>query len=153
MDRFMVRLALGYPGPSDEVSLLQRKQGITMLDLVEPVITSDELEEMRTEVDKIHIDNALLNYIVKLVGLTREHPDLILGASPRASIAVASISKAAAYLQGRDYVIPGDITPLFPDTLAHRLVLRPGAENENVSAVKILNTIFKSVPAPQILSP
>ena len=153
MDRFMVRLALGYPGPSDEMSLLQRKQGATMLDLVEPVITSDELEEMRTEVDKIHIDNALLNYIVKLVGLTREHPDLILGASPRASIAVASISKAAAYLQGRDYVIPGDITPLFPDTLAHRLVLRPGAENENVSAVKILNTIFKSVPAPQILSP
>jgi len=147
MDRFMVRLTLGYPGHEDELSLLKRKQGKALLDLVEPVITGEELERMRTEVDKVHVDNAILNYIVTLISKTRKHPDLILGASPRASIAITSISKAAAYLQGRDYVIPHDIAPLFTDTLAHRLVLRPGAEQENITTVKILNDIVNSVKA------
>ena len=145
MDRFMVRLSLGYPDHTDELSLLKRKQGKTLLDLVEPVITSSELEQMCQEVDKIHVDPDILNYIVTLISKTRNHPDLLLGASPRASLAITSISKAAAYLQGRDYVLPNDITPLFADTLAHRLVLRPGAENENISAVKILNSILNSV--------
>ena len=145
MDRFMVRLSLGYPGHADELSLLKRKQGKTLLDLVEPVITSSELEQMCKEVDKVHVDPDILDYIVTLINKTRNHPDLLLGASPRASLAITSISKAAAYLQGRDYVLPNDITPLFLDTLAHRLVLRPGAENENITAVKILNNILNSV--------
>jgi len=153
MDRFMVRLSLGYPGIADELSLLTRKQGKPMLDLVEPVVTSDELEQMRTEVDRVYVDQSLLSYIVNLINLTRKNPDLILGASPRASIAVASISKAAAYLQGRDYVVPGDITPLFNDTLAHRLILRPGAESENITIEKILMKIMKSVPPPRIEKP
>ena len=150
MDRFMVRLSLGYPNHEDELSLLKRKQGKTLLDLVEPVVTSDELEHMCMEVDKVHVHPDILGYIVTLISKTREHPDLILGASPRASIAVTGISKAAAYLQGRDYVLPNDIVPLFTDTLAHRLVLRPGAENENISAVKILNDILNSVKTVKI---
>jgi len=145
MDRFMVRLALGYPDHNDELSLLKRKQGKVLLDLVEPVISREELEQMRSEVDQIHVDNSILNYIVTLIGKTRGHPDLILGASPRASIALTSITKAAAYLQGRDYVVPNDIIPLFTDTLAHRLVLRPGAETENITTTKILNDILNSV--------
>jgi len=150
MDRFMVRLSLGYPGHENELSLLQRKQGQTLLDLVEPVISCEELENMRSEVDQVHVDPSLLEYIVTLVGLTRDHPDILLGASPRGSIALASISKAAAYLQGRDYVVPGDIKPLFTDTLSHRLILRPGAENENITAEKILNGLMKTVQAPQV---
>ena len=153
MDRFMVRLSLGYPELADELSLLKRKQGTPLLDLVDPIVTSGELEQMRTEVDRVHVDASLLNYIVTLVNLTRKNPDLLLGASPRASIAVASISNAAAYLQGRDYVVPGDITPLFADTVAHRLILRPGAENENITAEKILGKIMKTVPAPRIEQP
>jgi len=145
MDRFMVRLSLGYPGHEDELSLLKRKQGKNMLDLVESVVTHEELEQMCAEVDKVHVDPDILNYIVTLINKTRNHPDLILGASPRASISLTSISKAAAFLQGRDYVLPNDITPLFTDTLAHRLVLRPGAENDNITAVKILNDILSSV--------
>jgi len=145
MDRFMLRLSLGYPGHEDELSLLKRKQGNVLLDLVEPVITSFELEQMCIEADKVHVDPDILKYIVTLVTKTRTHPDLILGASPRASLAMTSISKAAAFLQGRDYVIPNDITPLFIDTLAHRLVLRPGAENENITAAKILTGILSSV--------
>ena len=150
MDRFMVRLSLGYPNHEDELSLLKRKQGKALLDLVEPVITSGELEQMRMEVDKVHVDPVILNYIVTLINKTRYHRDIILGASPRASIAITSISKAAAYLQGRDYVVPNDITPLFTDTLAHRLVLRPGAEHENITAVKILNEILNSVKALKV---
>jgi len=145
MDRFMVRLSLGYPAHNDELSLLKRKQGKVLLDLVEPVITSEELEQMRKEADHVHIDASILDYIVTLIGKTRDHPDLVLGASPRASIALTSISRAAAYLQGRDYVVPNDILPLFTDTLAHRLVLRPGAETEKITTTKILNDILSSV--------
>ena len=150
MDRFMVRLALGYPTHGDELTLLQRKQGKNLLDLVEPVLTSQELEAMRAEVDKVHVDQSLLNYIVALVGATRRHPDLVLGASPRASLALTSMSKAMAYLQARDYAVPKDISPLIVDTLAHRLILRPGAENEGVTALSILEGILKSVQAPRI---
>ena len=146
----MIRLSLGYPGHEDELSLLKRKQGKALLDLVNPVVTSEELEQMCAEVDRVHVDPSLLDYIVTLIGLTRDNPDLLLGASPRASIAVTSISKAAAYLQGRDYVVPGDIAPLFIDTLAHRLVLRPGAENENITARKILDKVIKAVQAPRV---
>ena len=150
MDRFMVRLSLGYPGATDELSLLQKKQGNVMLDMVQPVLTSDELDLMCKEVDQVHVDPAILEYIVTLIGKTRNNPDILLGASPRASISMVSISKAAAYLQGRDYVVPGDISPLFVDALAHRLVLRPGAENENLTAEKILGKVLKSVQAPRI---
>ena len=150
MDRFMVRLSLGYPAHDDELSLLGRKQGANLLDLVKPVLASKELEVMRGDVDRIHVDKSILNYIVTLIGETRRSPDLLLGASPRASLALASISKAMAYLQGRDYVIPKDLAPLFHDTLAHRIILRPGAENEGITAVKVLDGIIRSVPVPRI---
>jgi len=150
MDRFMVRLSLGYPAHADELTLVTRKQGNNLLDLVNPVLRSEELEKMRCMVDKIYIDQTLLNYIVTLVGETRRHPDLLLGASPRASLALVALSKAMAFLQGRDYVVPRDISPIFIDALSHRLILRPGAENEGISAVKILNGIYGSVAAPKV---
>ena len=150
MDRFMIRISLGYPSHEDELSLLERKKGSSLLDSVEPVFSSDEIEQMRSEVDKIHIDQSLLDYIVTLVGETRRHPDLQLGASPRASLAVAAISKAMAYLQGRDYVVPKDIAPLLTDTLSHRLILRPGAEHDGITTGKILDKIVSSVRMPRI---
>ena len=150
LDRFMVRLSLGYPKHEDELALIKRKQGGNLLDAVKPVVSNRELELMREEVDGIHVDPALLNYIVTLVGRTRNHPDLLLGASPRASIALTAISKAVAYLQGRDYVIPRDIYSMFFDTLSHRLVLLPGAESNNITAESVLRGILSSVHAPQI---
>ena len=150
MDRFMVRLSLGYPHHDDELSLLKRKQGNNLLHLVKPVISDRGLEMMQEEVEQIHVDPAILNYIVTLIGETRRHPDILLGASPRASIALTSITKAMAYVQGRDYVVPKDISPLFADTLAHRLILRPGVENENITVAKILADILRSVQPPRI---
>lgn len=150
MDRFMVRLSLGYPAPDDEMSLLTRKQGKPLLDRVTPVMSSRELEVMRVAVDNVHIDKALLNYIVELVRETRRHPDLLLGASPRASIALASMAKAMALVQGRDFVIPRDIGSMLVDTLAHRMILRPGAENDGITGEKVLDQVLRTVAPPRI---
>ena len=150
LDRFMVRLSLGYPSVEDELQLLERKKGKTLVDLVEPVLERTDLEAMREEVDKVHIDQALLGYIVNIITQTRENPNLILGASPRASLAMVAMSKALAYMQGRDYVVPKDIAHVVEDTLSHRLVLRPGAENENITTSKILSEIVGKVTAPKI---
>lgn len=150
MDRFMVRLSIGYPSHADEVDLLRRKEEANLLDQVSAVLDASGLERMRSEVDEVYVHPDLYEYIVTLVGATRNHPDLVTGASPRASIALATITKALAYLQGRDYVVPKDILPLFNVTVAHRLMLRPGADNDNISAESILDGILKSVRAPQI---
>lgn len=150
MDRFMLRLSLGYPSHDDEVTLIKRKQGANLLDQVEPVLTRRGLEEMRAEADRVYVDPALFEYIVSLVGATRNHPDILQGASPRASLALASISKALAFLQGRDYVTPKDISPLFADALAHRLILRPEAENGGATAAEVLDGVLQSVHAPRI---
>jgi len=150
MDRFMVRIALGYPEYTDEMSLVKRKQGKNLLDLVEPVLESNELELMRADVDKVFLDEKIVGYIVSLTTATRNHPNILLGASPRATLALTSMSKAMAYLQGRDYVIPDDIPPIFADTLSHRLIMRPGAASENITAISVLSNVLDSVPIPQI---
>ena len=150
MDRFMVRLSLGYPSHEDEVILLKRKAGANLLDHVAPVLDARGLELMRAEADAVYVHPDIYEYIVALVGATRNHPGVATGASPRASIALAGISKALAYLQGRDYVVPKDIAPLLYVTLAHRLILRPGAENENITAESVLSSIVQSVNAPKM---
>ena len=150
LDRFMVRLSLGYPSVEDELQLLERKKGKTLVDLVEPVLERSDLEAMREDVDKVHVDQALLGYIVNIITQTRENPNLILGASPRASLAMVAMSKALAYMQGRDYVVPKDIAHVVDDSLSHRLVLRPGAENENITTSKILAEIVGKVVSPKI---
>jgi MoxR-like ATPase len=150
MDRFMVRLSLGYPAHDDELSLIERKKGKNLLDLVNPVLESAQIEQMRSEVDKIHIHHDILNYIVKIVGQTRIHPDLLLGASPRASVAIAAMAKAMAYTLGRDFVIPDDIPPILKQTLSHRLLLRQGAESENITSEKIIDRILRSLTVPRI---
>jgi MoxR-like ATPase len=150
MDRVMVRLSLGYPSHDDELSLIERKKGKNLLDLVNPVLASAQIEQMRSEVDKIYIHHDILNYIVRIVGQTRINPDLLLGASPRASLAIAAMAKAMAYTQGRDFVIPDDIPPILKQTLSHRLLLRQGAESENITSEKILDRILRSLTSPRI---
>jgi len=152
IDRFMLRLSLGYPSPEDELTLLKRKQGAALLDQVEVVLASGELGRMQDEVDQVHVDQSILDYIVRLISETRNHPDILMGASPRASVALTNAVKALAYLQGRDYVIPEDIVPLFRDVIAHRLVLEPEAEVSNITAEKILGDLLSSVYMPVVNS-
>jgi len=150
MDRFMIRLSLGYLSHEDEVVLLKRKRQANLLDLVSPVLDHWMLEQMRSEVDRVHVHPDLYEYIVALVGATRNHSDILLGASPRASIALTSLSKALAYLKGRDYITPKDITSLFLDVVAHRIILRAGTGKERNAAEAILSDIVHSVRTPHL---
>ena len=150
MDRFMVRVTLGYPSHEYELVLLERKRGVNLLDLVEPILTQEQLLQMQKEVDSVYLHPEIIDYIVKITGKTRDHPDILLGASPRASLALASMAKAMAYSQGRDYVTPDDIYRIVTETLSHRIILRSGSENEEITKTSIVQNIVKSINIPRV---
>lgn len=150
MDRFMVRLSIGYPDAAHEVELLRRKQGGSSLDQVMPVLDKGGLLALQEQVDKVHMADEMLDYVVRLIGATRNHPAIEQGASPRASLAVAAMAKAAAFVQDRDYVVAGDIRLVFPDTVGHRLLLSPGAGNKAVDELSSTQAILRAIPAPRV---
>ena len=130
MDRFMVRLSLGYPAPADEMDMVRRRQGGNPLDSVEQVVDREGLLALREKAGAVYLSDEVLDYIVRLVGATREHPMVLQGASPRATLALAAMAKAAALVRGRDYVNPEDVELVFPDVVPHRLILSPRAEGD-----------------------
>ena len=130
MDRFMVRLSLGYPAPADEMDMVRRRQGGNPLDSVEQVVDREGLLALREKAGAVYLSDEVLDYIVRLVGATREHPMILQGASPRATLALAAMTKAAALVRGRDYVNPEDVELVFPDVVPHRLLLSPRAEGD-----------------------
>ncbi len=144
LDRFLLRLRIGYPSPRDEVELLRRR---TSLANVRQVLDPAGLLDLRSAVAAVHISDELLDYLVRLSNATRSHPRILQGASPRATLALASVSRACAYLQGRDYVIPEDVQALFVDTVAHRLILSSGGAEENEAVAR---DVLDRVPAPRI---
>ena len=150
IDRFMVRLSLGYPAPKDEVSMVLNRQGAEPLKQVQPVVTAGELEAMRVQVRLTHIGQEVTAYAVELIQATRTDPLLLRGASPRATLALVSMAKAVAQLQGRSYVIPADVQQAFLPTQAHRLELAPGAIGQGLSAQSVLEKILEKVPAPKL---
>lgn len=149
MDRFMVRLSIGYPSPADEARLLRRKQGGNPLDGVEAVTGPGGLAELQSRVDMVYVSDEVLDYIVALVWATRKHPRVDQGASPRASLAVTAMARACAFVQGRDYVVPEDVRFVFPDTIAHRLLLESGGKDGKEQTDPI-ESILQSVPAPKL---
>ncbi len=130
MDRFMVRLSLGYPAPADEMDMVRRRQGGNPLDSVEQVVDREGLLALREKAGAVYLSDEVLDYIVRLVGATREHPMILQGASPRATLALAAMAKAAALVRGRDYVLPEDVSLVFGDVVPHRLLLSPRAEGD-----------------------
>ena len=145
LDRFTLRLSLGYPSPRDELELLRRRSAGPMLDRVEQVTDRAGLERLRQAVEAVHISDEVLDYMVRLVGATRRHPAIAQGGSPRATLAVAAVSRAAAFLRGRDYVLPDDVTELFRDTVAHRLILTDAAGTGDP-----LGDVLSSVRPPRL---
>ena len=150
MDRFMVCLAMGYPKLEDEVEILRRKQGGDPLDRVRKVVDADGILAMQREVDNVYLADALYDYIAHLTAATRKEPLIRLGASPRGSIALTRMAQAAAYLSGRDYVIPRDVQLVFQDVIAHRIVLSPQAKMGDVSVPSLLEKILNRVHAPAV---
>ena len=149
LDRFLLRLSIGYPSPADELELLRRRQYGQAMDPVRRVLGRDELERLRGLVDNIHISDEILQYIVRLVNATRTHPQLAQGASPRATLAVAAASRAVAFLRGRDYVVPEDIQCIWRDVIAHRLIPVPGTEG-TVTGASVAAAVLKAVNPPRI---
>jgi len=150
MDRFIVRLSLGYPDPRDEVSMVLSRQEGNPLQSLRGVLTREELCLLQETVEKTFISDSVVGYIVRLIGATREHPDILRGASPRATLAVASMAKAIAQLRGRDYVVPGDVREVLVQTVAHRLILTPRAETQGVTGRLVLQKILETTPTPKL---
>ena len=148
MDRFMVRLSLGYPKPSDEKEMLSRKQLGNPLDNVRCMADKGGLHAMRQEAEKTYVSEKILEYIIRLNNATRTNPAILQGASPRASLAVPSMAKAAAWVQGRDYVLPADVKLIYPATVTHRIILTPDAEAAGRKSEAVIEDVLKSVPAP-----
>ena len=149
LDRFLLRLSLGYPSPAEELELLRRKQYGGSMGGAERVVDQAGLEQLRLAVDRVHLSDELLGYIVRLVGATRKHPHLLQGASPRAALAVTSVSRAVAFLRGRDYVVPEDVQCIWREAVAHRLLLVPGGE-ATTTAWNVAGAVLQSVEPPHI---
>ena len=145
MDRFMVRLSLGYPSPKDEMAMVLSRQEGNPLESLKPLMSRENLVLLRQAVARTHVSEAVVSYIVELIGATRNHEDILRGASPRATLAVTAMAKAVARLRGRDYVIPGDVREVFVHTVAHRLVLSARAEGKDKSAEMILRELLEQV--------
>ena len=147
IDRFMIRLSLGYPAQKDEVTMLLQRQGTDPMKQVDTVLNTESLQQLRQIVANTHISEEVADYIVRLVSATRANEKLLRGASPRATLSVAALSKAIAQLQGRDYVVPKDVQEAFPRTLAHRIQPIPGQDG---TVGELLSGILRTTKAPRL---
>ena len=150
MDRFAVRLSLGYPEQKDEIAMVMNRQNGNPLYELSPLMTREHLISMQEEVDRTYIKESVVKYIVDLISATRTHEEILRGASPRATLTVTAMAKAVAQLQGRDYVLPADVREVFVQTIAHRLILTPKAEGLGRTAEQILGEILQKVPHPRM---
>ncbi len=148
LDRFLMRLELGYPQAGDEVDILNRQQYRHPITTLGQVVSEKDLAEVQELVKNVFVAPALKNYMVELVRQTRQHADVYLGASPRGSLALFRTGQARAALQGRDYVLPDDIKALVQPTLSHRVILGPAARLRDLSADQILQDVLTKVPVP-----
>ena len=149
LDRFLLRIRIGYPAPDDEIDVLQRQQFDHPLHDLEQVATADELAAAQEMVKTVHAAPALKRYVIDLVQQTRQHPDIYLGASPRGSLALYRTGQARAALKGREFVLPDDITARAAPARAHRLTLSPGARLRSLSAEETIEEILQKLPVPE----
>ena len=148
LDRFMMRVSIGYPDTADEIRMLDDQQHTHPITRISQVVSAAELIQAQEQIKGVYIDNLVKEYIVKLVKTTRRHPDVYLGASPRGSIALYKTGQARAAMLGRDYVLPDDVKALAMATLAHRLIISPSARIRNVDPRAVIQEILDSTPVP-----
>lgn len=148
LDRFALKINMGYPSQEDELNILRARRGENPIDRVSAVISADDVRELRRAAASVEVDEELYRYIVQLIAATRKHPSLALGASPRASVALMRLSQAYALIRGRAYVLPEDIGAIFRSAIAHRLMLRQDAKLRGVRADDVLGEILRTVTVP-----
>ena len=150
MDRFSIRLSIGYPAPQDEREMVLNRQKGNPLDQVQQVMTRQELIGLQEQVELVYIKPEMVDYAVALITATRKHPMILRGASPRATLSMTAMAKAVAFLNGRDYVVPEDVQAVFAQVIEHRLLLAPEAEAKGISANKLLQEILRKTSAPRL---
>jgi MoxR-like ATPase len=150
LDRFLMRVSLGYPAQADEITILNRQQYTHPIEEIGQVLTVEELLTIQEAIKQVYIDPLIKDYIVALVNATRNHPDVYLGASPRGSLALFRTGQARASLEGRDYVIPDDIKAMAEVTLAHRIIVTPAARIKNVNPRVVVKELLDAVPIPGV---
>ncbi|MGF7141852.1 MoxR-like ATPase [Anaerotaenia torta] len=152
LDRFMIRLSMGYPDIRSEIGILKERQGSNPLDRIVRVVEREDILTMQNLVDEVYIHDSIYEYIALLVQKTRENPLIELGVSPRGSLAVMNIVKAIAFLNRREYVLPSDVQMIFKDVASHRIILKSKARINNVTVDNLLDDILRTVKAPRILT-
>lgn len=150
LDRFMVSMSLGYPDYESELAMAKGIGPEEKYLQIRPVLTGEELLEAQREIYDIYMKDVVCDYLLRLVRATRSRPDIERGASPRATIALVKMAKASAWMSGRDYVTPGDISRQFPYVAAHRIRLSGSAQMEGKSKEQILQDIIKSTEIPEM---
>jgi MoxR-like ATPase len=149
LDRFLLRINLGYPNKRDEIEVLERQQVRHPIESISAVISAEELAQLQQTLRQtVYVDDLVRDYIVSIVGETRIHPDIYLGASPRGSIALYRASQARAALAGRDFVLPDDVKALAVAILSHRLIVNPGARVKHTASATIVSEILDQLPVP-----
>ncbi|MDT8305071.1 MAG: MoxR family ATPase [Anaerolineae bacterium] len=148
LDRFLMKIAIGYPNAEQENEILLRFEQHDPLDTLEPVVTPEEILQIQAEVRRVHVEASVRNYIVNICRLTRNHEDLELGASPRATMALYRTCQALAAIRGRDYVIPDDAKAMAPHVLTHRLIVNPQTRLRGRQPEDIIHQIVEAVAVP-----
>lgn len=150
MDRFIVRLTMGYPNLESEVMMLKSKQNLVPIDSVQPVVTAEDIIHARSQVEQIYVADQIFEYIARLAEATRNHQYIKLGLSPRGTIALLRMTKATALLKGRNYVVPDDVIYSFKDVVLHRLIFNSKAKINGISDEQVLKDITSTVQVPRI---
>ncbi len=149
LDRFLMRISLGYPAPDDESRVIQKQPARTTLTKLQPVMTAAEVAALQERVDQVKMDQALVDYIISLVKATRENDDLQIGVSPRGSLAVAQAARATAVMHGREYVIPEDIVSNVLPVCAHRVISKTYMHaGDTATTRRIVQQVLETVPSP-----
>ena len=148
LDRFMMKISMGYPTKAEEIDIISQRKNANPLDNVKPCTTSDVLIKIKELISNIHIESNINEYIVDLVKGTRDNNKIALGASPRASLALMRASQAKAFLEGRDYVIPEDVSYIYPFVIKHRIVLKQEIRLKKISIDDVIDEIINSVKVP-----
>ena len=149
LDRFMISTTMGYPDHGSLVDILRDHQEVNPLQNAKAVLNSEEILELQAQVRKVYVSDEVLSYIADLAEATRKHELIMLGLSPRGTLALCRMAKAAAYLAGRDYMVPEDVVNVFEDVAGHRMVLESRARYEEKTARQILGEILETVPSPK----
>jgi MoxR-like ATPase len=149
LDRFLLRIRLGYPNMDDEISVLDRQQFHHPIEDLEPVATVEEVLQAQELIKSVYVSPAVKRYIVEIVEKTRQHSDVYLGASPRGSLTLYRAGQARAAMDGRDYILPDDVKALAVAALGHRVIVGPRARLQNLTSENILEDILEEMPVPE----